>query len=252
MCEQLTSCGVKVTEPFGLAIHTINSHSTTWTALKLERKPNRCEYREMEWREGREQPDIRWRAEDTEDTRHAVETWVNKRFPKRIDLVNHCILNAEYVDASGCTCLAKLDAPVAKTVNASGCTCLAKLDAPKAEYVDARDCTVLAKLDAPVAKTVNASGCTVLAKLDAPKAEYVDARDCTVLAKDSSSVPAASRAVQPKKSAAMNEQPVTLRRGLSDGGENAKRRGGPDYYRALRAKGIAKAKLRAIAERNAK
>ena len=62
MCEKLTSCGVKITEPFSLVIHTINSHSKTWTALKLEREPNRCEYREMEWKEGREQPEIRWRA----------------------------------------------------------------------------------------------------------------------------------------------------------------------------------------------
>ena len=122
MCEQLTSCGVKVTEPFDLAIHTINSHSETWTALKLEPKPNRCEYREMEWKEGREHPDIRWRAEDTEDTRHAVETWVGKRFPDRVDLVNHCILKAKTIDASGCAGLTKLDAPVAKTIYASGCT----------------------------------------------------------------------------------------------------------------------------------
>jgi len=39
--------------------------------------------------------------------------------------------NAKTVYASGCTGLAKLDAPNAKTVDASGCTGLAKLDAPK-------------------------------------------------------------------------------------------------------------------------
>ena len=125
MCEQLTSCGIKVTEPYGLAIHTINSHSRTWAALKLETSL-RCDYREMEWVEGRNAPDIRWREDDSAETRKIVDFWLSEKFPSRIDLVNHCIRNAQTVYASGCGALTTLDAPNATYVDASGCAALQK------------------------------------------------------------------------------------------------------------------------------
>ena len=56
------------------------------------------------------------------------------------------------LDASGCTALTAIDAPVAKTLDASGCTALTAIDAPVAKTLYARGCTALTAIDAPVAK----------------------------------------------------------------------------------------------------
>ena len=135
MCEQLTSVALKVTEPYALGIHAINSHSKTWEALKLERPEDpgilKSPWREMEWLDGNNEPSIRWRDEDDKGTRAVVMDWVLENWRTRDAMIGHCLMNAQYVDASGCTTLTKLDAPVAKTVYASGCTTLTNLDAPK-------------------------------------------------------------------------------------------------------------------------
>ena len=163
MCEQLTSCGIKVIGSPELAIHTTNSHSKTWEALKLEPINSMgltSPWRELEWKEGQDKPDIRFRDNDDEGIRKLAMAFVLDTWQTRENFVEHCCKRAEYLDARGCTGLTKLDAPAAKTLDASGCT-------------------GLTKLDAPAAKTLYASGCTGLTKLDAPKAEYLYASGCT-------------------------------------------------------------------------
>ena len=98
MCEQLTSCGIKIGDHPELAIHTTNSHSQTWHELKLEPiDSENCQWREMEWKDGQNQPSIRFRD---------LEHWQTRE-----SFVAHCCKHAKTVYARGCTGLAKLDCP---------------------------------------------------------------------------------------------------------------------------------------------
>jgi hypothetical protein len=131
MCEQLTSVGINVREPYKLAIHTINSHSKTWHELKLETSADRCDWREMEWHEKNDQPTIRWRNEDDEETQVRVMDWVLSNWLTRNGMISHCLMNAKTVDASYATGLTTLTCPNAEYVNASDATGLTTLTCPK-------------------------------------------------------------------------------------------------------------------------
>ena len=115
MCEQLTSCGIKVIGEPALAIHTTNSHSKTWDALKLEPVSSAgltSPWRECEWRACCDKPDIRFRNSDDEGIRKLALSWILEHWQTREKFIEHCCKHAEYVDAIGCTGLTNLDAPI--------------------------------------------------------------------------------------------------------------------------------------------
>ena len=120
MCEQLTSCALKVTEPYAVLCHTTNNHSATWAALKLEIagavRGRRACHRELEWIEGQEGPCVRWQMHDSEESRALIIEWLQHKFPKRLDLIDFNVARAVYVYANGATGLTKLECPKAKIV----------------------------------------------------------------------------------------------------------------------------------------
>jgi len=168
MCEQLTSCGIKMCETPELAIHTTNSHAITWAALNLESPQtahHATPWREIEWLEGDVLPSIRWREEDDAGARDLLLAWVLERWQTREIFIEHCCANATTIDASGCTRLTRLNGPNATTIYTSGCTRLTRLNGPNATTIDARNCTKLTRLNGPNATTIDASGCTQLTQL---------------------------------------------------------------------------------------
>ena len=118
MCEQLTSCGIKVSgqDAPRLAIHTTNSHSKTWQALNLDPVRDAVSviarpspWRELEWKVGYTQPDIRFCDSDDEEVKRVAMAFVLGSWQTRESFVEHCCREASYVYAIGCTGLTKLE-----------------------------------------------------------------------------------------------------------------------------------------------
>ena len=87
MCEKVTSHLFRVTTR-EMLIHTIHSHSETRTVLGISDKdPNVIE---VEWHEGKSQPDIRWSNQDA-DEQALVTDWYAKKFPDRLAMIKYCI-----------------------------------------------------------------------------------------------------------------------------------------------------------------
>ena len=90
MCEQLTSTVLRIREPFEIGVWNISSHGETWTGLNIQ-DGLRCDWREIEWKDGMALPDIRFRDEDTADLRQDVMNWFLNRWPDRLSYVKYCI-----------------------------------------------------------------------------------------------------------------------------------------------------------------
>ncbi len=142
MCEFLSAWINRKTHK--IVCYSLTSHSETERVAKFRGKFDVTNHCEFEW-VGEREEDLTVRAEDAEEaTRLKVELLTT--FKKRTNLLAHIFDQAEYLDASGCTGLKELSAPVA-------------------EYLYASGCTGLKELSAPVAKTLYASGCTGLTKV---------------------------------------------------------------------------------------
>ena len=91
MCEKATShlFHVKNRE---MLIHTIHSHSETRTALGLgDKDPSVIE---VEWIEGKDNPNIRFGDQD-KDEQQLVKDWYAAKFQSRLDMMRFCILRSK-------------------------------------------------------------------------------------------------------------------------------------------------------------
>lgn len=196
MCDELTSVGIRVREPYELGIANISGHERTWELLNLT--PQDAIWREMEWPEDASAPVIRWRDEDDDDTRHAIMDWVLHRWPTVAVFVAHCLENAREIKTNrlsgvvsppqatwaclrGCAGLTEVNLPQATTAYLSDCTGLTSVSLPQAMWVNLSGCTGLTSVSLPLATTVNLGGCARLTSASLPLVTWVNLSGCTDL-----------------------------------------------------------------------
>ena len=196
MCDQLTSCALRISEPFAVKCANISSHSATWQELKLELPDSpgwvSSPWREIEWPQGSVQPVIRWRDADDANHRARVIEWVLAEWPTCESFVRYCCDHATSATVWDNAALTSLSLPVATSATVRGNTALTSLSLPVATSATVWDNAALTSLSLPVATSATVWDNAALTSLSLPVATSANVRGNAALT--SLSLPVATSA----------------------------------------------------------
>jgi hypothetical protein len=158
MCDELTSCAVRIREPFEVRVWNISGHGETWKELGLQAAKQDSLWREGEWLENETEPRVRWLETDSPETRAEVRAYLLFHYPDLKSFVRFCLAHAAKVVTTKLTGSVAL--PKAATAYLRGCTGLKEVALPKAATAYLSGCTGLKEVALPKAATAYLSGCT--------------------------------------------------------------------------------------------
>ena len=125
----------------------LNSHERTHDILGL-----RDDGSPSAWREGHYLPDgtVSCAVLDQDPVMaEQAASVITARWPTFERFFAWACLTATHINASGCTSLTSIEAPVATWLYASGCTALTSIEAPAAQTLDVRGCAGLTDIRVP-------------------------------------------------------------------------------------------------------